>query len=57
MTKYQIAAILAIGVLVLLAQTIPSSESVAYVLASLLGLLAVMVRAIFAEPKSDGTHD
>ena len=57
MNKYELAAILAIGVLVLIARTTPSSESVAYVSASLLGLLALMVRAVFTKTKSDSTDD
>lgn len=45
-----VATILAVGILLLLARVLSAGEPVAYVVASLLGLLALMVRTIFDRP-------
>jgi hypothetical protein len=45
-----VAVILAVGVLVLLARTLSPNEPAAYAVAMLLGLLALMVQAIFETP-------
>ena len=48
-----VALVLALGVLLLLAQALSTGEPAAYAVAALLGLLAVMVRTTFHMPKSE----